>query len=100
MIIYLVGAITNDPDYKENFERAEKKVREIYPVADIINPAKRADYLPEDEYKLQSLQAVRACDMVVKTWTFERSEGARWELAAAMLWGKEVGSLTEVKGME
>jgi hypothetical protein len=100
MIIYLIGAISNDDDHKYTFQRAEDTVRKMYPCADVINPAKRADYLPEDEYKLQSLQAVRACDMVVKTWTFELSEGARWELAAAMLWGKEVGSLTEVKGME
>ena len=95
MIIYLIGAITNDDVYKCTFGRAGQTVRKMYPTADIINPAWRNEDLAEDEYKMMSLRAVQACDMVVKTSSFEQSEGARWELAMAKLLGKKIGSLYE-----
>ena len=39
MKIYISGAITNNHDYKEDFERAEDYLQREYPSADIINPA-------------------------------------------------------------
>ena len=39
MKIYISGAITNNPNYKEDFERAEDFLQREYPSADIINPA-------------------------------------------------------------
>lgn len=47
MKIYISGAITNNPNYKEDFERAEDYLQREYPGAEIINPALVNSHLPK-----------------------------------------------------
>ena len=47
MKIYISGAITNNPNYKEDFERAEDYLQREYPNAEIINPALVNSHLPK-----------------------------------------------------
>ena len=47
MKIYISGAITNNPNYKEDFERAEDYLQRKYPSADTINPALVNSFLPK-----------------------------------------------------
>lgn len=39
MKIYISGAITHNPNYKEDFERAEDYIFNNIPNAEVINPA-------------------------------------------------------------
>ena len=38
--IYISGPITGTTDYKQRFEETEKKLKETFPDADIVNPVK------------------------------------------------------------
>ena len=40
MKIYISGAISNNPNYREDFEKAEKYLKEKHPDAETINPVK------------------------------------------------------------
>ena len=38
MKIYISGAISNNPDYKDDFAKAEKFLKREYPLSEIFNP--------------------------------------------------------------
>ncbi len=66
MIIYLSGPITNVLDFEQKFADAEKKVKERYPDAEVINPTmiklpstcKHEDYMRIDYMLLDLADAV------------------------------------------
>lgn len=88
MKIYISGAITNNPNYKEDFERAEDYLQREYPSADIINPALVNSFLPKstthEEYMRMSFCMLDMCDSIYLLKGFEKSCGSNRELGYAM----------------
>lgn len=83
MKVYISGGITNNPNHKEDFERAEDYLQKEYPSAEIINPALVNSHLPKstthEEYMRMSFCMLDMCDIVyfIKGW--EESNGANQE---------------------
>ena len=94
MKIYISGAITNNPNYKEDFERAEDYLQREYPSADIINPALVNSFLPKsttyEEYMKMSFCMLDMCDNICMLKGWEKSCGANRELGYAIAKKKTV----------
>lgn len=88
MKIYISGAITNNPNYKEDFERAEDYLQREYPSADIINPALVNSCLPKsttyEEYMKMSLCMLEMCDAIYMLNGWNKSCGANREYGYAI----------------
>ena len=88
MKIYISGAITNNHDYKEDFERAEDYLQREYPSADIINPALVNSFLPKsttyEEYMKMSFCMLDMCDSIYMIKGWEKSCGANREYGYAL----------------
>lgn len=88
MKIYLSGAITNNPNYKEDFERAEDYLSEEYPNAEIINPALVNSHLPKStthkEYMKMSFCMLDMADAIFMISGWENSKGANQEYGYAL----------------
>jgi hypothetical protein len=92
MLIYIIGAITGNPDYHEQFARAEEALRRKYS-CDIINPASRGN-LSQSDYARLSYNAVTKADAVASLWTTDDSFGATMERLIALDAGKRMLSIT------
>jgi len=92
MLIYIIGAITGNPDYREQFARAEDALRREYS-CDIINPAARGNRSQSDYARL-SYNAVCKADAVACLWTTDDSFGAAMERHIAKSMGKRLMSIT------
>ena len=92
MLIYIIGQITGNPDYREQFARAEEALRREY-FCDIINPATRGK-MSQSDYARLSYNAVTKADAVACLWTVGDSFGAtmEWHIAANL--GKRLMSIT------
>lgn len=86
MLIYIIGKITGNPDYPEQFARAEDALRMKYD-CDIINPAARG-YMSQSDYARLSYNAVTKADAVACLWTVGDSFGAAMEWHVAKSMGK------------
>ena len=88
MKIYISGAITNNPNYKEDFERAEDYLQREYPSAEIVNPALVNSFLlistTHEEYMRMSFCMLDMCDSIYLLKGFEKSCGANRELGYAL----------------
>lgn len=88
MKIYISGAITNNHNYKEDFERAEDYLQREYPSADIINPALVNSFLPKsttyEEYMKMSFCMLDMCEAIFMLQGWSKSFGANRELGYAM----------------
>jgi hypothetical protein len=99
MLIYIIGAITGNQEYREQFARAEDALHREYP-CDVINPAKRGN-LSQADYARLSYNAVAKADAVACLWTTLESFGAAMERLIALDAGKRVMFITpEYKIME
>ena len=93
MLIYIIGKITGNPDYHEQFAYAEDALRREYS-CDIINPAKRGN-LSQADYARLSYNAVAKADAVACLWTASESFGATMEWHIANDMGKRMMSVDE-----
>ena len=88
MKIYISGAITNNPNYKEDFERAEDYLQREYPSSEIINPALVNSHLPKstthEEYMRMSFCMLDMCDSIFFINGWEESKGANQEYGYAL----------------
>ena len=88
MKIYISGAITNNPNYKEDFERAEDYLQREYPNDEIINPALVNSFLPKStshkEYMRMSFCMLDMADAIFMIDGWEKSCGANRELGYAL----------------
>lgn len=88
MKIYISGAITNNPNYKEDFERAEDYLNQFYPSAEIINPALVNSHLPKstthEEYMRMSFCMLDMCDSIFMIDGWQKSWGASQEYGYAL----------------
>ncbi len=101
MLIYIIGSITGNPDYQEQFARAEDALRREYS-CDIINPAKRGN-LSQADYARLSYNAVAKADAVACLWTASESFGATMERLIALAAGQRMMNITpdyEIKEVE
>ena len=88
MKIYISGAITNNPNYKEDFERAEDYLQREYPNDEIINPALVNSFLPKsttyEEYMKMCFCMLDMADAIFMIDGWEKSCGASQEYGYAM----------------
>lgn len=101
MLIYIIGKITGNPDYREQFAHAEEALRAMY-ACDIINPAARGD-MSQSDYARLSYNAVCKADAIAVLWTVGDSFGATMEWHIANEQGKRLMSITpeyEIKEVE
>ena len=92
MLIYIIGQITGNPDYREQFARAEDALRRKFS-CDIINPAARGK-MSQSDYARLSYNAVTKADAVACLWTVGDSFGATMEWHIANGQGKRLISIT------
>ena len=94
MKIYISGAITNNPNYKDDFERAEDYLQREYPNAEIINPALVNSNLPKstthEEYMRMSFCMLDMADAIYMIKGWEKSCGASQEYGYALAKGKTI----------
>lgn len=101
MLIYIIGSITGNPDYREQFARAEDALRRKYS-CDIINPASRGK-MSQSDYARLSYNAVCKADAVARLWAVGDSFGATMEWHIANGLGKLMMIITpdyEIKEVE
>ena len=89
MRYYISGAITNNPNYISDFERAEMWLKlQGY---EAINPCKvQYDFFTYAEYMKIDLALLELCDGIYMLSNWESSQGAKTELAVAKALGKKV----------
>lgn len=98
MLIYIIGKITGNQEYREQFARAEEALRREYS-CDIINPAKRGR-MSQSDYARLSYNAVAKADAVACLWTTDDSFGATMERLIALDAGKPMVTITPEYGIK
>ena len=88
MRYYISGAITNNPNHKVDFERAEMWLKsQGY---EVINPCKLPYKLSYAEYMKVALLLLEMCDGIYMLSNWEQSNGAKTELVVAKALGKKI----------
>ena len=89
MKIYIAGAITNNPNYIEQFAAAEEKLKAEGHA--VINPCKNSGF-EYSEYIDMGLCELMRCDAIYLLKGYENSQGAKLELFYAVTTGKAIYS--------
>lgn len=87
MKVYIAGAITSDPDYKQKFKSAEKDLQ--LRGHDVVSPIYHSGPTYK-EYLIQGLAALSGCDAIYLLSDYAASPGAQLELRFAKLVGIRV----------
>ena len=87
MKVYISGAITNNPDYEQQFKEAEKSL--ISSGYAVINPVKDKGFEYKD-YIDMGLCELMKCDAIYMMKGYKESKGALLELKYAKTVGLEI----------
>lgn len=85
MKIYIAGKITGNPNYKEQFAAAEKKLKAEG--HQVINPTWKPEGLPYKQYIDMGLMELQQCDVIYLLSNWKDSKGARMEYIYALTVG-------------
>lgn len=94
MKIYIAGAITVDPEYREKFRRAEEAVRAEGHVA--VNPAVLPAGLEPGDYMRICTAMLDSCDAIALLRDWPHSKGACIEMTYAQYVGKKLMRLWDM----
>ena len=88
MILYISGAVDEDPDYRAKFLEYEVRYRKAGHT--VLSPARHPDGLGLAAYMRLAFADIDRCDALVLLPDWTRSAGAAIEEAYARYIGKEV----------
>jgi hypothetical protein len=86
--VYIAGKITGNPDYKQQFAEAEKKLREKGHTT--MNPAVLPDGFEHQEYMKICFSMIDVCDAVFFLDNWRDSIGANMEIEYAFAQNKGI----------
>lgn len=86
--IYISGAISSDPGYRQKFAVAEKRLTHQGHI--VLSPARLPDGLAYEEYMYIDLAVLTICDAIYLLPCWINSPGAKREKNFAEALGKEV----------
>ena len=96
MKIYISGAITNNPNYKQQFQEAEQHLKQLYPNAIILNPTILPEGLDYNDYMHIDMAMIEIADMIYFIEGWEESKGANIELCHAIAHNKKIVYLDQL----
>ena len=88
-VVYVIGKITGDKNFKEKFSKAEKHLKSLG-YTRVIIPTCVPDNLPYECYAPISIAFVQASDIVYALKDWNDSQGAIAELHYAEMAGKVI----------
>ena len=86
--VYISGQITGDPLFRNKFEQAEKNLKHLGYI--VLNPANHPEGLTNRECMRIDLAMIDAADSVYFLSDWNKSRGAKLEMAYAEYMGKEI----------
>lgn len=87
MKIYLAGAITNNPDYEQQFNKAEDYLTSLGHT--VVNPVKPSGFTYK-EYIDMGLNELMRCDAIYMLNGWDGSDGANLEYIYAVTVGMKI----------
>lgn len=104
--VYISGAITNNPNYKEDFANAEKLLKKHG--FEVVNPASlgEVDGWTWEDYMKKDIKLLVDCDAIYLIDGWENSKGSRLEASLASwltlkwvcCWGDDDFDIFSLKG--
>jgi hypothetical protein len=81
MVVYISGKITGDFNYKEKFDKAEQRLKDLGHIP--LNPTNTIKGLTFEQYMTIDLAMVEAADAILMLPDWYESKGAKKELKHA-----------------